>query len=182
METKGLLQQQNLFILKNHWQAGISSLSYCKVQKNLASFSSGFVPRNYSFSLVIIRLHLESRIPGLFPAFLTRCFLCEFVQPAGCVGRYLWGNLVWARTVSLAIYCVTKRTGNIFALFWKRLSRKILKFTLITCIYRGSAHLGPYLKVQVIHLPSFSGITLERNKYLTFGEGIVHLILCTVEL
>lgn len=55
-------------------------------------------------------------------------------------------------------------------------------FTLINDVYRGSAHLGLYLKVQVIHFPSFSAIILERNKYLAFGEGIVCFVLCTDEL
>jgi len=98
------------------------------------------------------------------------------------VRGYLCGDLASAGTVSLAIQHGT-RTGNTFALFLKRPKSvcKILEFTLIIHIYRGSAHLGLYLEVQVIHFPSFSGIILERNKYLTFGEGIVHFILCTDE-
>lgn len=135
--------------------------------------------------MVLIQLLLEPRILDPFPASLTRCFLCSFFQPAGCVGGYLNGLFGCARTIkSSQLFTIELEELEIFLLLSKKTQNiwKILQFTLIRHVYRGTAHLRLYLKVQAIHFPSFSGIILERNTYLTFGEGNMHFFLCTDEL
>lgn len=117
------------------------------------SFSSDFAWRNYLFTLVITQMVLEKRIPG---------------SSQGCVGC--------ARTGSLALCYVTRRTRVTFALFWKRfvIFGKYC-FTLITHLYRRSVHLR---QEQVIPFPTFSGIILQWNKHLPLEERVVHFILC----